>query len=85
MEMVEHLSKSSVKSAKKNQKIFSVPRNEPCANEVFSIMTSIYCRFNSQAPERVLLVNDPGPLLENLCVTMYAVYCTLGCTEIWSN
>ena len=41
-------------------KIFSVPPTEPCVNEVFSIVTCIYRRFKSQAPERVRLVDDPG-------------------------
>ena len=56
------------------KKIYSVPRTEPFVNEVFSIVTCIYRPFDSQAPEQVLLVNDPGPLMENLCETLYAVH-----------
>ena len=36
-----------------------MPHTEPCVNEVFSIATAIYRRFDSQASERRLLVNDP--------------------------
>ena len=51
-----------------------MPRTEPCVNEIFSIVTSIYHRFDSQAPERDLLVNNHGPFVENLCGTLYAVH-----------
>ena len=37
----------------------SGPRTEPCVNEVFSVVTSNHHSFDSQAPEGVVLVNDP--------------------------
>ena len=66
-----------------NKKMFSVPRTEPCVNEVFSIVICIYHRFDSQAPERVSLVYNPSMSLENLCGTLYDVHtcdlCDLLC------
>ena len=50
------------KQGLKIQNRFSVPHTEPCVKEVFSVKTCVYCRFESQAPEWVLLVNDPRML-----------------------
>ena len=68
------------------KKIFSVPRTESCVNGVFSFVTCIYCRFESQAPERVLL----WYVVEYLCGMLYAVHticdlCDLLCLNEMST
>ena len=58
------------------KKIFSVP----CVNEVFSIVTCIYCRFDSQAPERVCLIVNPGmswKICAGRCILYTHVICVI--------